>query len=173
MTRALIVIDIQNEYFPGGNLPLFEAAETEARIIAAIGRAREAGDRIILVRHELPPTEGLFAAGSSGAAIRDGVLAEAGDAPVVTKHFADAFQETDIASHLDGVDQLLICGMMTQNCVAFTALSELHRISDVTVIGDLCAAPLEVVHVIALSAIGSKRRLVDADAIWDSAPAIA
>ena len=38
--RALIVIDVQNEYFDGGKLPLFEAAETEARIIAAVARAR-------------------------------------------------------------------------------------------------------------------------------------
>ena len=52
MTRALIVIDVQNEYFDGGKLPLFEAAETEARIIDAITRARAAGDRVILIRHE-------------------------------------------------------------------------------------------------------------------------
>lgn len=166
MTRALIVIDVQNEYFDGGKLPLFEAAETEARIIAAVARARAAGDRVILVRHEMSDPDGIFAAGSSGAEIRTGILAAADDAPVVTKHFADAFQETDLETHLDGVGELLICGMMTQNCVVFTAMSELSGDRDIRVIGDLCAAPLQVVHLIALSALGSKLPVVAADQVW-------
>ena len=166
MTRALIVIDVQNEYFDGGKLPLFEAAETETRIIDAITRARAAGDRVILIRHEAQSDQGIFAAGSSGTLIRDGILAAAGDAPVVTKHFADSFQETDLETHLDGVGELLICGMMTQNCVVFTAMSELSGDRDIRVIGDLCAAPLQVVHLIALSALGSKLPVVAADQVW-------
>lgn len=167
MIRALIVIDVQNEYFDGGKLPLFEAAETEARIIDAIGRAKAAGDRVILIRHESPNPDGIFAAGSSGTAIRAGILVAAGDAPVVTKHFADAFQDTDLATHLDGAGELLICGMMTQNCVVFTAMSELAGARQIRVIGDLCAAPLQVVHLIALSALGSKLPVVTADQVWD------
>lgn len=166
MTRALIVIDVQNEYFEGGKLPLFEADETEARIIAAIARARAAGDRVILIRHESPSAEGIFAAGSTGTAIRQRILAAAGGAPVVTKHYADSFQDTDLAQHLDGVDSLLICGMMTQNCVAFTAMSELTGGREVTVLGDLCAAPSQMVHLVALSALGSKRTMADAATVW-------
>ena len=166
MTRALIVIDVQNEYFDGGKLPLFEAAETEARIIDAITRARAAGDRVILIRHEAQSDQGIFAAGSSGTLIRDGILAAAGDVPVVTKHFADSFQETDLLGHLDGIDNLLICGMMTQNCVVFTAMSELTGGRAVTVAGDLCAAPSQVVHLVALAALGSKRKMADAASLW-------
>ena len=40
MARAFLVIDIQNDYFPGGVLPLWEPEAVEARIVAAIGRAR-------------------------------------------------------------------------------------------------------------------------------------
>ena len=166
MTRALIVIDVQNEYFDGGKLPLFEAAETEARIIAAIARARAAGDRVILVRHEMSDPDGIFAAGSSGAEIRTGILAAADDAPVVTKHFADAFQDTDLETHLDGVGELLICGMMTQNCVVFTAMSEHAAPFQVTVLGDLCAAPSQLVHGVALSALASKRSMAAAATGW-------
>ena len=54
MARALIVIDVQKEYFPGGKAPLFQAEETEARILDAMARGRAAGDRIILIRHEFP-----------------------------------------------------------------------------------------------------------------------
>ncbi len=55
MSRAFLVIDIQNDYFPGGALPLWRAEETEARLVAAIGRARAQGDRIVLVRMSRRP----------------------------------------------------------------------------------------------------------------------
>lgn len=166
MTRALVVIDIQNDYFPGGVLPLHQAQEAEGRIAAAIGRAKAAGDRVILVRHVSTAKEGLFAAEGAGIAIRPAILAAAGDAPVVTKQFADAFQETDLARHLDGVKMLLVCGMMTQNCVVFTAMSQAARAYDTSVIADLCAAPSDIVHKIALNALGSKLTLCTAKDLW-------
>lgn len=159
MTRTLLVIDIQEDYFPGGVLPLWQAEETEARLVAAIGKARAAGDRIVLVRHVSTAAKGLFAADGPGIAIRPAIRAAAGDAPVVTKRFADAFQETDLAEHLAGSGALLVAGMMTQNCVAFTALSRAADGWQVTVVGDLCTAPMEVVHRIALNALGSKTKV--------------
>lgn len=162
MSRTLLVIDIQQDYFPGGVLPLWQAEETEARVVAAIVAARAAGDRIVLVRHVSSAPKGLFAADGPGIAIRPAILAAAGDAPVVTKRFADAFQETDLAQHLADTDDLLVCGMMTQNCVVFTALSRDADAYRVSVVGDLCTAPIEVVHRIALNAIGSKAKVVTA-----------
>ena len=166
MTRALVVIDIQNDYFPGGTLPLWQAEETEARILDAIAQARAAGDRVILVRHLAPAGSGLFAEDSAGSEIRPAVLAAAGDAPVVIKRFADSFQQTQLADHLDGVEDLLICGMMTQNCVVFTAMSRDADPYRVRVIGDLCTAPIAPVHLIALNALGSKTEVTTADEIW-------
>ncbi len=166
MTRALVVIDIQNDYFPGGVLPLWQAEDTEARILDAIARARAAGDRVILVRHLAPAGTGLFAEDSAGSEIRPAVLAAAGDAPVVIKRFADSFQDTTLMDHLDGVDTLLICGMMTQNCVVFTALSRDADAFGVQVIGDLCTAPIAPVHLIALNALGSKTGVTSAAEIW-------
>ncbi|TDR92906.1 cysteine hydrolase family protein [Enterovirga rhinocerotis] len=167
MTRTLLVIDIQNEYFPGGALPLWRAEETEARIVAAIGKARASGDRIILVRHVSAAATGLFVAGSPGAALRPAISDAAGDAPIVSKAHADAFQDTDLADHLAGTSELLIFGMMTQNCVVFTALSGLANRFHVQVIGDLCTAPVEVVHRIALNALASKLRVSSADDAWN------
>lgn len=166
MTRALVVIDIQNDYFAGGALPLWQANETEARILDAIASARAAGDRVILVRHLAPAGSGLFAEDSAGSEIRPAILAAAGDAPVVIKRFADAFQDTDLMDHLGGVQDLLICGMMTQNCVVFTAMSRAADPFAVQVIGDLCTAPIAPVHLIALSALGSKTQVTSATEIW-------
>ena len=162
MNRTLLVIDIQNDYFPGGLLPLWQAEETEARIVAAIHAARERGDGIVLVQHVSTAPAGFMAAGGSGVLIRQAVLDAAGGAPVVTKHVADAFQDTDLASHLPGSGELLVCGMMTQNCVVFTAMSRDAEGYDVRVVGDLCTAPTEAVHRIALNALRSKTRVMDA-----------
>ncbi|KQP93788.1 isochorismatase [Methylobacterium sp. Leaf113] len=156
MPRTLLVIDIQNDYFPGGALPLWRAEETEARIVDAIGKGRAAGDRIVLVQHVSGKPEGLFASRAPGTAIRSGVLAAAGDTPIVTKHHADAFQDTDLSRHLETTEELLICGMMTQNCVVFTAMSDDARQFKRRVLVDLCTAPTETIHRIAVNAIGSK-----------------
>ncbi|MGB6006837.1 cysteine hydrolase family protein [Castellaniella sp.] len=166
MPRALVVIDIQNDYFPGGVLPLHAPEETEARIVQAIAKAREAGDRIVLIRHVSPLATGLFAANSPGSEIRPAILAAAGDAPVVVKQFADAFQGTDLSARLEGIDTLLVCGMMTQNCVVFTAMSADAQPFEVAVLEDLCAAPTEVVHRIALSALRSKLTVRKSGEIW-------
>ena len=166
MTRALVVIDIQNDYFPGGALPLWQPEETEGRILTAIAQARAAGDRVILIRHLAPAGSGLFAEDSAGSDIRPAILAAAGDAPVVIKRFADSFQDTDLMDHLADIEELLICGMMTQNCVVFTAMSRDADPFRVRVIGDLCTAPLAPVHLIALSALGSKTNVTSAAEIW-------
>ena len=165
MPRALLVIDVQNEYFPGGGLPLWEPEEVESRILAAIGNARANGDKIILVRHLSRDGSGLFAEGSHGASIRPGILAVSNAAPIVAKHFADAFQDTDLSGHMAGIDELLVCGMMTQNCVVFTALSRLADPLRVRVVSDLCTAPSEIVHRIALGALGSKLPLMSSTEI--------
>ncbi|MCP9630703.1 isochorismatase family protein [Rhodopseudomonas palustris] len=166
MARALLVIDIQNDYFAGGALPLWQAEETEARLVAAIGKARAAGDRVILVQHVSTAPAGPFVAGSAGVAIRPAILAAAGGAPIVTKHVADAFQDTDLATHLNGIDELLIAGMMTQNCVVFTALSRAADRLRIKVVGDLCTAPTGVVHQVALNALGSKTAVTTAAEVW-------
>ncbi|MDT3718871.1 isochorismatase family protein [Pseudomonas oryzihabitans] len=166
MSRALVIVDIQNDYFPGGALALWEAEAVERRIVEAIAKARQAGDAVVLIQHLSLATSGLFALGSPGSALRPAILAAAPDAPVVTKEVADAFQGTTLASQLDGVDELLIGGMMTQNCIAFTTLAALAAGRAVTVVGDLCTAPLEVVHRIALNALASKTAVRNAAELW-------
>jgi len=81
----------------------------------------------------------------------------------VVKHHAGAFQDTTLLEHLAGIDELLVCGMMTQNCVVFTALSRAADHIRVRVIADLCTAPTETVHGIALNALRSKIAVVEAE----------
>lgn len=169
MTRSLIVIDIQNDYFSGGIFPLWQAEDTETRIVSAISKAREIGDKVILVQHVSSAPTGLFAAKSSGVDIRPAVLDAANDAPIVIKHVADAFQDTCLMEHLGGVQELLICGMMTQNCVVFSALSRTADAFHIRVVEDLCTAPTEMIHRIALNALRSKITVAKTTEIWGSA----
>lgn len=155
---ALIVIDVQNDYFAGGKLPLWKAEETLERVEATLAAAREKGIPVVLVQHQSGANGSFFVPGSEGVAIHPAVLAAAPGAPVVVKAYADSFHETTLAATLEalGAEELLICGMMTQNCVAHTALSRGAEPYPVTVLVDACTTLDERVHRFALSALSTR-----------------
>src|SRR5688572_33488006 len=112
---ALIVIDVQNDYFPGGRWPLSgidAAADNVARLLAA---ARNEGQLVVHVRHEFPTADApFFAPGSPGARVHPTARGLEGE-PVVLKHHVNAFRETDLKAILDhnGVEEVVICGAMS------------------------------------------------------------
>jgi nicotinamidase-related amidase len=167
--RALIVIDLQNDYFPGGKFPLWNADETLAAVEAAIGRARAAGVPVVLVQHVADASRGIapsFNAGTPGVDIHPRILAAAPGAPVVVKSFADSFHQTALEETLAGlgVSELLLCGMMTQNCVTHTALSKGAEKYTVSVLADCCTTVSQILHLIALNALSTRVALPKADA---------
>ena len=99
--RALVLIDIQNDYFPGGKWTLRgiePAADNAARVLDA---ARAVGDLVVHVRHEFPTADApFFAPGSVGAKIHPKVRNLEGE-PVVLKHHVNSFRETDLEAILD------------------------------------------------------------------------
>src|SRR5262249_45851420 len=117
--RALVLIDMQNDYFLGGKWPLNgieSAADKAARVLAA---ARVAGDLVVHVRHEFLTADApFFAPGSDGAQIHPKVQNREGE-PVVLKHHVNSFRETDLKAILDrhGVEEVVICGAMSHMCV--------------------------------------------------------
>jgi nicotinamidase-related amidase len=117
--RALVLIDIQKDYFPGGKWPLRgieSAADNAARLLAT---ARAAGDLVVHVRHEFPSADApFFGPGSEGAEIHPKVRGREGE-PVVLKHHVNAFRETDLKAILDrhGVEEVVLCGAMSHMCV--------------------------------------------------------
>lgn len=117
--RAVVLIDVQNDYFAGGKWPLQGmdlAAENAAAVLAA---ARAAGDLVVHVRHEFPSTEApFFTPNSEGAKIHPKVRALEGES-VVLKHHVNSFRETDLKAILDkhGVEEVIICGAMSHMCV--------------------------------------------------------
>ena len=165
MTKALLVVDLQNDYFPGGAYPLWNTAATLADIEQAIERARASGVPIILVQHVADSSAGIapfFNAGTAGAEVHPRIRAAAPDAPVVVKAFADGFVQTTLAEELVkvGATELLVCGMMTQNCVTHTAISKSAETYDVSILVDCCTTVDELLHNIALHAVSTRVKLV-------------
>lgn len=169
MSKTLVVIDLQNDYFADGAYPLWNADATLGAIEGAIARARASDIPVILVQHVADPEEGpspFFTEGTEGAALHPRIREAAPDAPVVVKHAADSFHGTDLGAHLHrlGTDELLVCGMMTQNCVTHTAISRAAEDYAVTVLPDCCTTVDEMLHLIALHALSTRVALVPSDA---------
>src|SRR5438105_11899016 len=99
MADALVVIDIQNEYYPGGAIPLPDAKRAAARAADAIAAARAAGVPIFHVRHEESAGAEWFVPGSRGAETHAAVE-PAADEPVIVKHHPNSFLETELAERL-------------------------------------------------------------------------
>ena len=156
MTRtALIVIDIQNDYFPAGAYPLHDADAVLARAVRAVHNAQAQGVPVVLVQHVARGPSPFFNHGTEGVQIHPALRAAAPDAPVVVKGHADSFLNTVLQETLQslGVDTLWLCGMMTHNCVTHTALSPQAGAYAVSVLADACTTVDPMVHAIALSAL--------------------
>ena len=140
--RTLILIDIQNDYFPGGMWPVHEmaaAAENAARLLAA---ARSAGTEIVHIRHEFPTEQApFFRPGSEGAEIHSAVAPRDGE-KIITKGRPNSFQGTDLLEHLlaGKISAVTLCGAMSQMCVDATARAAADFGFAVTVVEDACAA---------------------------------
>jgi nicotinamidase-related amidase len=72
---------------------------------------------------------------------------------VVVKSFADGFAQTTLQDALSslGATEIVVCGLMTQNCVTHTAISRSAKKRAVTVLTDACTTVSEILHLIALS----------------------
>lgn len=161
MKTALLLIDLQNDYFPGGTFPLWQADETLDSLVEAVAAARQAGVEVIHVQHVANPARGLapfFNPGTPGVEIHPRALEAAPAAPVVVKTYADAFEQTGLEALLQerGVDALWVAGMMTQNCVTHTAISKAAEKYAVTILADGCTTVSEILHLIALNAVSTR-----------------
>lgn len=139
--RALLIVDMQNDYFPGGRWPLVgieEAAANAARLVAAF---RAAGEPVIHIRHEaLKENAPFFSPGTPGAEIHASLAPERGEA-VIVKNFPNSFRATGLQDVIDGwrAEKLVIAGAMTHMCIDATVRAAADLGYGCTVAGDACA----------------------------------
>lgn len=162
MSKALLVIDVQNDYFPDGKFPLWNTDKVLANIVQIIERAKADLISVIFVQHvvkgEQPP---FFGEDTPGVEIHPLLLAVSPESLVVEKRHADSFLETTLEEMLQKLDitELLVCGMMTHNCVTHTAISQAAEKYGITVLPDCCTTVSEMIHLLALDALSNRVKL--------------
>ncbi len=138
---ALVIIDIQNDYFAGGKMTLEGAEAAGTRAGAALAAFRERRMPVLHVRHlSVRPGATFFIPGTEGAEIHAAVR-PAADEPVVEKNFPNSFRGTDLDERLKkaGVKHVVVAGMMTQMCVDSSVRQAFDLGYRVTLLGDACA----------------------------------
>jgi len=141
MSTALLIIDLQNDYFPDGSLPLAGIEEAAARAAELLAAFRAAGRPVVHLQHlSIRPGSTFFLPDTHGAEIHAAV-APAGNEPVLRKHFPNGFRETGLQEILaaHGADRLLVCGAMSHLCIDTTVRAAFDLGLRVSVAHDACA----------------------------------
>jgi len=154
--RALLIIDIQDFYFPGGAVPLENveaAAESADRLLQYF---RTGGEQVVHVRHNFEPGGGIYT-----------LLKPEKSEPVITKEHVNAFLDTGLDSLMRAhkISELVICGMQTHMCLEAAARAAADLGYQCTVVADACATrdltwndrvvPAELVHLSTLATLRS------------------
>ncbi len=122
MTTVLVLVDLQNDYFPGGTMELEGAEPAVAQAARLLDAFRQRAWPIIHVQHIAKrPGASFFLPGTAGAEIHASVRPISGER-VVTKHYPNSFRETTLLEDLRalGASHLVFAGMMTHMCVDTT-----------------------------------------------------
>ena len=142
MKSALILIDIQNDYFPGGAMELEGMNQAAAQAQALLAAFRKARWPIFHVQHlALGPGAAFFRPDTAGAEIHESVRPLPGEA-VVRKHYPNAFRDTGLLEVLQaaGVDEVIIAGAMSHMCIDASTRAAFDYGFTCTVIHDACAS---------------------------------
>ncbi len=121
MKTALLIIDVQNDYFPNGNCQLHES-ETALNVIKTMLKYfRDHHLPIYFVQHISAEGATFFVPDTDGVNIHQDIKPLDSE-KLIIKHSPNSFHKTNLQSELekDGIDKLVICGMMTHMCVDTT-----------------------------------------------------
>jgi nicotinamidase-related amidase len=127
---ALLIIDIQHFYYPGGSASLVEPEQASRNASKVLGAFRAQGDLVVHVRHKA----------SSGGEIHEHVAPIEGE-KVFTKTEVSCFNGTDLLAYLqeNRITELVVAGMMTHMCVEAAVRAAYDLGFEVTLVGDACA----------------------------------
>ncbi|MBV6396563.1 MAG: Streptothricin hydrolase [Anaerolineales bacterium] len=177
MKTALLVIDIQNDYFPGGKYPLVNPLEAARKAYMVLQCFREHGGYHVHIQHvEQEPDAAFFVSGERGTDIHDSAAHFEGE-PIVQKHYPNSFRETNLLELLRGwgIERVIVTGMMTHLCVDATARAAADFGFEVIVAADACATrelthagttvPAEQVHAAFLAALESYGRVMTSEQV--------
>jgi len=141
MTPALIIIDVQNDYFAGGSMELVAMDEAADNCKQLLESFRAQAAPLFHIQHiAARPGATFFVPDTPGCEINARVNPQDNEL-VFKKHFPSAFRETDLHDQLQAaaVDELIVCGAMTHMCVDTTVRAAFDLGYKCQVIADACA----------------------------------
>lgn len=140
--KALIVIDIQNEYFENGALELVNPVQASLNAGKVLEYFRSNNLPIAHIQHisAEPEAMPIFVEGTNGVKIHENVKPLDGE-NVFQKFYPNSFRETGLLDYLkeNDVTEVVITGMMTHMCVDATTRAGFDFGYKCTVVGDACA----------------------------------
>lgn len=138
---ALLIIDVQNDYFPGGKMTLEGSEKAGRNIQQVLEYFRKNNLPVVHIKHiSTNERATFFLPGTSGAEIHP-LVSPSGDEIVIVKHFPNSFRETELLEYLQSknIKNLIITGMMTDVCVESTTRAAFDFGFSNTIIGDATA----------------------------------
>lgn len=138
---AVLVVDLQKDYFPSGKLPLVGIEKAAANAARVIGAARANGTPVIHVRHEFAaPDAPFFVPGTEGVQIHPTVAPLEGE-PIVVKNYPNSFLKTELKPMLDakGIEEVVVIGAMSHMCIDATSRAASDFGYKTIVVHDACA----------------------------------
>jgi len=166
MSTALLIIDVQNDYFKNGKMALYGSEEAGSKIKELLSLFREKSMPVIHIQHiSMQPGAFFFLPETDGAEIHKDVSPISGE-KVFTKHFPNSFRLTGLDEYLkeQGISKLVVVGMMTHMCVDTTVRAAFDLEYKCILVSDCCATtelsyggvdvPAESVHAAFICALG-------------------
>lgn len=141
MTKVLLIVDLQEEYFPGGGVPLPHIAPAAENVARLLAHFREAGAPVVHVMHDSGAKDGAFSQTSISWRLHHAAEPQSGE-NVIVKNHPNAFRLSWLHTTLQSmnVTELVIVGAQTQLCIDSTARSAVDFGYPTSVVGDACAA---------------------------------
>ncbi|HTM64242.1 MAG TPA: cysteine hydrolase family protein [Gammaproteobacteria bacterium] len=142
MNTALLLLEIQNDYFPNGRIPLPRSQEACAKTHEVLSVFRNKKMPVIHVQHiSTQPDASYLLPCTKGAEFYQTVQPAKGET-IIKKHYPNSFKDTQLLNHLikNQINHLLVCGMITHQAVDATVRAAHDLGFSVTVLEDACAA---------------------------------
>ena len=142
MSKALIIIDIQNDYFENGAMELVGSLQASENAKLVLSKFRNENLPVVHVQHlSVAPGSTFFLPETEGQKIHQNVRPIAGE-KVITKYYPNSFRETELLDYLHSknITELVVVGMMMHMCVDATVRAAKDFGFVCTVVGDACAS---------------------------------
>lgn len=139
MNTALLIIDVQNDYFSNGKCELFQSESALKVIKELLSRFRERGLPIYFIQHIADREAAFFVPGTFGVDIHEQIRPLSSE-KVIVKRVPNSFSGTNLQAELrkSSITELVVCGMMTHMCVDTTVRAAKDLGYSVTLISDAC-----------------------------------